>query len=343
MIFTLNRDKSRRLIEGLTEPAIIVRGASVVMSNRAARNLLGVAIEGVDVRQVLPHPALIERLVRGRLNGPEEVEAAGFGGSRRQWLVRIAPLGEGDIMVRLIDASEARAAEQMRVDFVANASHELRTPLSTLIGYTETLRERTADLDGDTQERFLAIVHDEARRMQRVVEDLISLSRIEAEKFTTPTEAADLEQLIEVSVESAKRMADERGTELRTEIAAELPPVAADRVQILQVLDNLITNALRYGEAGTPITVSAVLEDEMVHLSVADRGEGIAAEHLKRLTERFYRVDTSRSRSLGGTGLGLSIVKHIIERHRGRLTFESEVGKGTTVHVLLPVASETLS
>jgi len=343
VIFTLNRDKSRRLLEGLTEPAIIVRGASVVMSNRGARNLLGVAIEGVDVRQVLPHPALIERLVRGRLTGPEEIEAAGFGGSRRQWLVRIAPLGEGDILVRLIDASEARAAEQMRVDFVANASHELRTPLSSLMGYTETLRERTAELDGETQKRFLAIVHDEARRMQRVVEDLISLSRIEAEKFTTPTEAVDLEQLIEVSVESAKRMADERGSELVLSIADALPPVAADRVQILQVLDNLITNALRYGEPGTPVTVGAVLEDEMVRLSVADRGEGIAPEHLKRLTERFYRVDTSRSRSLGGTGLGLSIVKHIIERHRGRLTFESEVGKGTTVHVLLPVASDSMS
>ena len=343
MIFTLNRDKSRKLIEGLTEPAIIVRGASVVMSNRAARNLLGVAIEGVDVRQVLPHPALIERLVRGRLTGPEEVEAAGFGHSRRQWLVRISPLGEGDLMVRLVDRSEARAAEQMRVDFVANASHELRTPLSTLIGYTETLRERTADLDGDTQERFLAIVHDEARRMQRVVEDLISLSRIEAEKFSAPTEAVDLEQLIEVSVESAKRMAEERGTELVMAIHPDLPPVAADRVQILQVLDNLITNALRYGEPGLPITVTAALEDEMVHLSVADRGEGIAPEHLKRLTERFYRVDTSRSRSLGGTGLGLSIVKHIIERHRGRLTFESELGKGTTVHVLLPVAVDSPS
>jgi two-component system phosphate regulon sensor histidine kinase PhoR len=343
VIFTLNRDKSRKLIEGLTEPAIIVRGASVVMSNRAARNLLGVAIEGVDVRQVLPHPALIERLVRGRLTGPEEIEAAGFGHSRRQWLVRISPLGEGDLMVRLVDRSEARAAEQMRVDFVANASHELRTPLSTLIGYTETLRERTADLDGDTQERFLAIVHDEARRMQRVVEDLISLSRIEAEKFSAPTEAVDLEQLIEVSVESAKRMAEERGTELVMAIHPDLPPVAADRVQILQVLDNLIMNALRYGEPGTPITVTAALEDEMVHLSVADRGEGIAPEHIKRLTERFYRVDTSRSRSLGGTGLGLSIVKHIIERHRGRLTFESELGKGTTVHVLLPVAVDSLS
>ena len=123
------------------------------------------------------------------------------------------------------------------------------------------------------------------------------------------------------------------------QIDAGLPPIAADRVQILQVLDNLITNALRYGEPGTPVEVSAVVEDAMVHVQVADQGEGIAPEHIKRLTERFYRVDTSRSRSLGGTGLGLSIVKHIVERHRGRLTIESEVGKGTTVHVLLPVAA----
>lgn len=343
MIFTFNRDKSRRLIEGLSEAAIIVRGATVTMSNAPARNLLGIAIEGVDVRQVLPHPAVVERLVRGRINGPEEVEAAGFGRSRRHWLVRIAPLGDGDLLVRLIDRSEARAAEQMRVDFVANASHELRTPLSTLIGYAETLRERTGEIDDDTRVRFMSIVHEEARRMQRVVEDLISLSRIEAEKFTTPTEAVDLEQLIDVSVESARRIADERGSELICAIETDLPPIAADATQILQVLDNLITNALRYGEAGTPIRVSASLEDAMVHLKVADQGEGIPPEHLHRLTERFYRVDTSRSRSLGGTGLGLSIVKHIVERHRGRLTIESELGQGTVVHVLLPVATSALS
>jgi len=342
VIFTLNRDKSRRLIEGLPEAAIIVRGATVTMSNAAARNLLGVAIEGVDVRQVLPHPAVVERLVRGRINGPEEVEAAGFGSSRRHWLVRIAPLGDGDLLVRLIDRSEARAAEQMRVDFVANASHELRTPLSTLVGYAETLRERTGDIDEDTRGRFLSIVHEEARRMQRVVEDLISLSRIEAEKFTTPTEAVDLEQLIDVAVESATRIADERQSELICRIEPELPAIAADGSQILQVLDNLITNALRYGEPGTPVTISASLEDAMVHLAVADQGEGIAPEHLHRLTERFYRVDTSRSRSLGGTGLGLSIVKHIVERHRGRLTIESEPGNGTIVHVLLPVATDHL-
>jgi two-component system phosphate regulon sensor histidine kinase PhoR len=343
VIFTLNRDKSRRLIEGLSEAAIIVRGATVTMSNAPARNLLGVAIEGVDVRQVLPHPAVVDRLVRGRINGPEEVEAAGFGRSRRQWLVRIAPLGDGDLLVRLIDRSEARAAEQMRVDFVANASHELRTPLSTLIGYAETLRERTGEIDDDTRIRSRSIVHEEAQRMKRVVEDLISLSRIEAEKFTTPTEAVDLEQLIDVAMESARRIAEERQSELICTVDPDLPAIAADGSQILQVLDNLITNALRYGEPGTPVTVSSSLEDAMVHLAVADRGEGIPPEHLHRLTERFYRVDTSRSRSLGGTGLGLSIVKHIVERHRGRLTIESEVGKGTVVHVLLPVATEQLS
>ena len=337
MIFTLGKDKSRQLIEGLTEPALIVRGAAVIMSNAAARDVFGVAIEGVDVRQVLPHPAVIERLVRGKLRTPDEVEVAGLGGSRRHWLARLAPLDDGSILVRLIDRNEARAAEQMRVDFVANASHELRTPLSTVIGYSETLRESDAGMDDETRAKFLAVVHDEARRMQRVVEDLISLSRIEAEKFTTPTEPVDIDPMIDVAVESAARMAADRGSKLKCNVASDLPPISADRGQILQVLDNLITNALRYGEPGTPVSITARLDGGMVHVEVADKGEGIPPEHIPRLTERFYRVDTSRSRGLGGTGLGLSIVKHIVERHRGRLTIESVVGKGTTIHVLLPI------
>ena len=337
MIFALSKDKSRQLIEGLTEPALVVRGAAVIMSNAAARDLFGVAIEGVDVRQVLPHPAVIERLVRGKLRTPDEVEVAGLGGSRRHWLARLAPLDDGAVLVRLIDRNEARAAEQMRVDFVANASHELRTPLSTVIGYSETLRESDASMDEETRAKFLAVVHDEARRMQRVVEDLISLSRIEAEKFTTPTEPVDIAPMIDVAVESSARMAADRGSELKCNVASDLPPISADRGQVLQVFDNLITNALRYGEPGTPVSISARLDGGMVHVEVADQGEGIPAEHIPRLTERFYRVDTSRSRGLGGTGLGRSIVKHIVERHRGRLTIESVVGKGTTIHVLLPI------
>jgi two-component system phosphate regulon sensor histidine kinase PhoR len=247
-------------------------------------------------------------------------------------------LNDRSCLIRFVDFSEARAAEQMRVDFVANASHELRTPLSTLIGYTETLREQAEDIDGETRERFLSVVHDEARRMQRIVEDLISLSRIEAEKFTTPTEAVDLLPLINQALDSVRRIADERGSQLVREGDSELPAIAADPGQILQLLDNLVTNALRYGEPGTPVIVSVHAEHPMVHLAVADRGEGIAPEHVKRVTERFYRVDTSRSRSLGGTGLGLSIVKHIVERHRGRLTIDSKLNEGTVVHVFLPVA-----
>jgi two-component system phosphate regulon sensor histidine kinase PhoR len=297
---------------------------------------LGEAVDVMPVNRAIAHPAALEAL--GRPGG--EVELTGLDGSRRHWLMHTAVLEDGATLIRFLDRSEARAAEQMRVDFVANASHELRTPLATLIGYTETLREQSDDIDSATRERFLGVVHDEARRMQRVVEDLISLSRIEAEKFTEPTEAVELDPLIDQALESMCRTAEERGSELVRNVAESLPRVAADRGQVAQLLDNLLTNALRYGEPGTPVTISAHAEGAMVRLSVADQGEGIPPEHIARVTERFYRVDTSRSRSLGGTGLGLSIVKHIVERHRGRLAIDSKVGEGTTVHVLLPVAAE---
>ena len=326
---------SAALLEGLSEPALIASGGKVLAGNLGARTLLGDGIAGEPITTVLAHPAALEALERADV----EVELTGLDGSRRHWLMRTARLAEGRTLVRFTDRSEARAAEQMRVDFVANASHELRTPLATLIGYTETLREQSDEIDPATRERFLSVVHDEARRMQRVVEDLISLSRIEAEKFTEPTEAVALVPLIDQAMKSLKRTADEHDSVLVSEIEPHLPEVVADRGQIAQLLDNLLTNALRYGEPGTPVIISARAEGAMVRLSVADEGEGISPEHIARVTERFYRVDTSRSRSLGGTGLGLSIVKHIVERHRGRLAIDSQVGKGTTVHVLLPVAA----
>jgi two-component system phosphate regulon sensor histidine kinase PhoR len=327
------------LLEGLTEAAVIAAEGRVAAANAAARALLGDSIEGAALERVISHPAAIEALERPDSDTGEDVELTGLGRSRRHWLMRVARLADGTSLIRFVDRSEARAAEQMRVDFVANASHELRTPLATLIGYTETLRERSDEIDAGTRERFLAVVHDEARRMQHVVEDLISLSRIEAEKFSAPTDAVNLGPLMDQALDGARRMADERGSELVRNLAADLPAIAADRGQILQLLDNLLTNALRYGESGTPVTLSAHAEGPMVRLSVADHGEGIAPEHVARVTERFYRVDTSRSRALGGTGLGLSIVKHIVERHRGRLGIESELGRGTVVHVLLPVAA----
>ena len=329
----------RALVEGLPEPALIVGDGVVSIGNARARGLLGKRIEGAEVRKVFPHPAAFECLERIRPGGALNVELTGLGGSRRHWLMHVVSLGASTLLIRLADRSEARAAEQMRVDFVANASHELRTPLATLIGYTETLREHGEEIDEETRERFLAVVHDEARRMQRIVEDLISLSRIEAERFTKPTDAVALEPLIAQAIGNSRRIAEERQCELVADVATDLPDVSGDRGELLQSLDNLVTNALRYGEPGTPVGIMARADGDMVHLSITDQGEGIAPEHIARVTERFYRVDNSRSRSLGGTGLGLSIVKHIVERHRGRLTIESEVGRGTTVHVLLPIAA----
>jgi two-component system, OmpR family, phosphate regulon sensor histidine kinase PhoR len=330
---------STALLEGLTEAALLADGSHILAANAAARVLFGRAVEGFALEDVITHPAALEALERASVDSRDDVELTGLGGSRRHWLMRTAQVADGTMLIRFVDRSEARAAEQMRVDFVANASHELRTPLSTLVGYTETLREQADKIDPDTRERFLAVVHDEARRMQRIVEDLISLSRIEAEKFTAPTEAVALEPLIDQALEGERRTAEERGSLLVREVSQHLPRVAGDRGQILQLLDNLLSNALRYGEPGTPVTVAARADGPMVRLSIGDRGEGIAPEHVARVTERFYRVDTSRSRSLGGTGLGLSIVKHIVERHRGRLKIDSKLGKGTTVHVLLPVAA----
>jgi len=326
------------LLEGLVEPALIVGSGRVLSANAAARLLLGDGIAGAPLAAAITHPAALQVLERRARDGPGEVELSGFGDPRRHWLMRFSDLADGARLIRFADRSEARAAEQMRVDFVANASHELRTPLATLVGYTETLRERAAEIDSATSERFLSIVHDEALRMQRIVEDLISLSRIEAERFVPPAEAVSLQPLIDQALAGVSRAAEERGSQLSCACDPGLPPVAADRGQILQLLDNLLTNALRYGEPGTPVSVSARCEGGMVHLAVADRGDGIPAEHLARVTERFYRVDTSRSRAIGGTGLGLSIVKHIVERHRGRLNIESTQGQGTTVHVRLPIA-----
>jgi two-component system phosphate regulon sensor histidine kinase PhoR len=331
------------LLEGLHEPSLLVVDGIVRHSNLAARRLLGEAIDGGEVAATIPHPGAVERLLGVSTQPADEVELVGLGDSRRRWLMRVAPVGGGWLLVRFIDRSEAQAAEQMRVDFVANASHELRTPLATLVGYAETLREHGAGLDEGTRERFTTIVHDEALRMQRLVEDLISLSRIEAERFSRPRDALALLPLVEEARAGACSPALGGGCDIRIEAHDELPPVAGDRSELMQLLDNLISNALRYGRPGTPVRIGLGRERDMVTLVVEDEGEGIPPEHIPRVTERFYRVDPSRSRALGGTGLGLSIVKHVVERHRGRLRIESEAGRGTRVHVLLPVAKRPVS
>ncbi|MDQ2763961.1 MAG: ATP-binding protein [Pseudomonadota bacterium] len=339
-IIIVNPDGSARglqtLLDGFDEPSLVVTGGVVAMSNAAARAALGGSIDGRDVRLVIRHPAAIERLM-GNNGARADVELVGVGEADRRWQLRVVALADGSMFVRLNDRSAMHAAEQMRVDFVANASHELRTPLATIVGYAETLREADGGIDDSTRARFAAIIHDEARRMQRVVEDLISLSRIEAERFNPPSDRLSLTALATLAVEGHRRIADDRGSALRLDADADLPLVAGDRSQLRQVFENIVANALRYGRPGTPVHVAVRNEGRFVRVAVSDHGEGIPAELIPRLTERFFRVDAGRSRTLGGTGLGLAIVKHIVERHRGRLEIESKIGVGTTVSVLLPL------
>ena len=338
------------LIEAIVEPILIVAGGRVAHANQPARALLGGHIIGEDVRLAIRHPAAADRLTNRSPVPSAPINLVGLGTLDQRWEMRVTNMSDGRRVVHLIDQTGSYAAERMRVDFVANASHELRTPLASILGFVETLSDEKAGGDADVRARFLKVMFDEARRMQRLVEDLISLSRIEAEKYRLPAAEVDLAVLVEeVHAELADTL-DQRGEDLIAEIDGNVPAVAGDRAQLSQVLHNLIGNAMKYGRPGTPV-ITRLRRDQtgMIRLSVADEGDGVAPEHLPRLTERFYRVDAGRSRALGGTGLGLAIVKHIIERHRGRLDIASVVGKGTVASILLPAiapsaaAKESLS
>ena len=327
------------LLGAVDDPLMLVEGRQVVRANAAAVAALGEHVIGEDIRLAIRHPAATELLTRdGNVEG--NVELIGLGAADRHWILSTQPLGAGARLVRLSDRTATRASERIRVDFVANASHELRTPLASLIGFIETLEDANGPDEAPVRERFLRIMAGEARRMQRLVDDLISLSRIEADKHRVPADAIALGALAR---ETADTLRGERADKPRVELAIEdgLPPVTGDRAQLSQLLHNLVGNALKYGDPNKPVRVTVTRSSPaMIRLAVADEGEGIAPQHLPRLTERFYRVDAGRSRQAGGTGLGLAIVKHIVERHRGRLDIASTQGVGTTVTVLLPVTAE---
>jgi two-component system phosphate regulon sensor histidine kinase PhoR len=327
------------LLGAVDDPLMLIEGRQVVRANAAAIAALGEHVIGEDIRLAIRHPAATELLTReGNVEG--NVELIGLGAADRHWILSTQPLGAGARLVRLSDRTATRASERIRVDFVANASHELRTPLASLIGFIETLEDANGPDEAPVRERFLKIMAGEARRMQRLVDDLISLSRIEADKHRVPADAIALGALAR---ETADTLRGERAGKPRVEVAIEdgLPPVTGDRAQLSQLLHNLVSNALKYGDPNKPVQVTVARSSPaMIRLAVADEGEGIAPQHLPRLTERFYRVDAGRSRQAGGTGLGLAIVKHIVERHRGRLDITSTQGVGTTVSVLLPVMAE---
>ncbi len=324
-------------IEAVFEPMLLVEGQRVAAANRAARALLGEHILGEDVRVAIRHPAAAERLLNPVDGAPGgAIHLVGLGTRDQRWEMRVRGLSGGGRVVHLSDRTGAHAADKMRVDFVANASHELRTPLASILGFIETL-EDAAD-DPETRARFLKVMDNEARRMQRLIDDLISLSRIEAEKYRAPDDMIDLGALVSQVQDELAALSPTRGPDIALKVNT-VPSVRGDRVQLSQLLHNIVGNAMKYGRPGTPVSVALdSAGSAMVRLTVRDESEGIAPEHLPRLTERFYRVDSSRSRAAGGTGLGLAIVKHIVERHRGRLDIASTVGEGTTVTILLPTA-----
>jgi two-component system phosphate regulon sensor histidine kinase PhoR len=336
-------------IAALDDPALLVApNWRVLAVNEAALGLFGGRLVGADLRQTVRHPVVIDAIRLGMQGqSPSRREVTTLGAQDGAFAVRVVTLDPGAadggrLLLTFTDITQARLTERMRADFVANASHELRTPLANISGFIETLLGPAFD-DEPARRRFLEIMSREAGRMSRLIDDLLSLSRIELDKYVRPQALLELPPLLsDVGKTLAMRLEGD-GRRLVLELEPDLPQVVADRDQILQVLHNLVSNALKYGHTGSPITIVAKREpagkpgEEWVRVAVRDEGDGIAPEHLPRLTERFYRVDTGRSRSMGGTGLGLAIVKHIVERHRGRLEIASRQGEGTTVSFLLPV------
>ena len=317
----------------------------IAAANAAGAALCGQAGLGRHYGLTFRQPSLVEA-----------VEAAAQGGAPRQLRVTImrnghetvfdvtvAPYAAGGALVSFLDITEQELVTQFRRDFVANVSHELRTPLTALMGFIETLQGPARD-DVAARERFLGIMAREAGRMARLVRDLLSLSRVEAQERQRPEALVDLSGLLMAVAATLKPVASEAGVVIDLVGVSGARMIRGDGDQLTQVFHNLVENALKYGGSGKLVTVRVSALEVMpggqgagVEVAVIDRGEGIDALHLPRLTERFYRVDTHRSREKGGTGLGLAIVKHIVSRHRGRLRIDSTRGEGSCFAVILPV------
>lgn len=338
------------VISGLPDPVIVLeRNGNVLGSNAPARSIASALTRGAHLSVALRIPAVLDAVRRATKTGEAQREEFMQRVPADRWMdAVVVPVvlaeslaGRRDlVIVTLHDITPLRQMEEMRADFVANASHELRTPLASLSGFIDTLQGPARD-DPAARERFLVIMKQQANRMARLIDDLLSLSRIELKAHVHPTQTADLAAIVRQVSDSLLPIARERGVD----IALDLPPapviVRADRDELIRVFENLIENALKYGASGKRVNITIRREPAAgdageVVVAVRDYGPGIAPEHLPRLTERFYRVDVGESRAQGGTGLGLALVKHSLNRHRGRLAVESVPGQGATFTVRLP-------
>ena len=336
------------VLGALPLPALAISNTErIIGANPEARTLIGQGIEGRNFITILRQPALIECIEAVLRDSAPRVSTYlsndGVQDTTFKVTVRVVP-AERVLLLCFIDVTHLEQAGQMRRDFVANVSHELRTPLTALMGFIETLRGPARD-DAAARDRFLDIMEGEAGRMNRLVGDLLSLSRVEGDERVRPKDRVNLTELIASVLRTLRPLADEAGVALETEGTEPPVEMIGDPDQLKQVFTNLIENAIKYGASGKKVTVritsverDPALRAPGVRVHIIDYGPGIDAVHLPRLTERFYRADSHRSRAMGGTGLGLAIVKHIINRHRGRLRVESELGQGAQFTVVLPLS-----
>ncbi|MEM9105191.1 MAG: phosphate regulon sensor histidine kinase PhoR [Pseudomonadota bacterium] len=326
--------------EALDDPAFVLTADSIVRyQNRAAAEQFGAMSPGGHLSALLRSPAILGMVEHATgSGGTYSVDHIEKVPSERWYRVRIAPMtgiadmkgGSKLFLLTFRDQSEARRMDRMRSDFIANASHEVRTPLASLTGFVETMQGPAKD-DPEARERFLGIMHEQAGRMTRLVDDLLSLSRLELKAHLAPKDKIDLPPLLRHVADTLKPQATDLGMTIQIDLPETPVLVRGDHDELIQVFENLIENACKYGQSGGRVEVSMRMEDDGRHpeVVVKDYGPGIPREHVPRLTERFYRVSVEASRSKKGTGLGLAIVKHILTRHRARLLIYSTVGEGS--------------
>jgi two-component system, OmpR family, phosphate regulon sensor histidine kinase PhoR len=340
----------RALIEKLPVPLLIINARGrLIHANAAARQILHRLSTGQHFAQIIRAPAFVEAVNATLIDGRDRsFQFETFEEGDRRYEARVSMLSSGEIfgpeaqaIVQVEDRTQSHRSEMLRSDFIANASHELRTPLASIIGYIETLQNHARD-DPEARERFLDIMAREAHRMQRLVDDLMSLGRIELSEHVRPVEKLSLNRIASDCASVFRPLAQQEGIDLSVELASDATEVIGDPDQLAQVFTNLIDNAMKYSGRGASIRIHPAPESPAhpgrIGISVSDTGIGIPKDRISRLTERFYRVNIPQSRNKGGTGLGLAIVKHILNRHRGRLEVASIPGKGSTFTVWLPIA-----
>jgi len=353
---TIDTSIAAAILDALPDPVLLLDGRRrIIAANQSADDMFEGSVRDRDFATSLRHPQAlkaIDDVLAGATSRMVEINfSIPVPHTQEMHAVAVAPGAAGAVrvMIAFHDITLAKNAQQMRADFVANVSHELRSPLSSLVGFIETLSDSARD-DPQARERFLGIMNGEARRMARLIDDLLSLSKVEANEHIRPGGQVNVDVVIGSVVDALSVKAAARKIDLVRGGFDALPVVPGDADELIEVFTNLLDNAIKYTPEGSRVEISASLCPRIpdigasgICIEISDTGEGIAPEHIPRLTERFYRIDKGRSRQMGGTGLGLAIVKHIVSRHRGRFAITSEVGHGSTFSIYLPDGTKQVS